>query len=162
MASLLESYYDLPPNVDGVPTLVRLSQNEHGRDLIFNILTYEVINTTGAIAILKGTKPDGNLYTVYGSISGLAVTITEDIQLTAVAGEWDAVITIGLSNDVLYTGLIHFCIEPDPMGTDRIPSESVISGIVERCEQAARQADEIKSYLDTYIEGLVYGDEVAY
>lgn len=162
MASLLESYYDLPPNVDGVPTLVRLSQNEHGRDLIFNILTYEVINTTGAIVILKGTKPDGNLYTVYGSISGLAVTITEDIQLTAVSGEWDAVITIGLSNDVLYTGLIHFCIEPDPMGVDRIPSESVIEGIVERCEQAARQADEIKTYLDTYIEGLVYGDEVAY
>lgn len=162
MASLLKSYYDLSPTVDNVAPVVRLSQNEHGRDLIFNILTYESINTSGAVAILKGTKPDGNLYSVYGTVSGLAVTITEDIQLTAVAGEWSAVITIGLGDDVLYTGLIRFCIEPDPMGTDRIPSESVIGGIVERCEQAARQADEIKSYLDTYIEGLVYGDEVAY
>lgn len=162
MASLLASYYDLPPTPDDVPPTVRLAQNEVGRQLYFTIKTYETLSTTGATVTINGTKPDGNIYSEFVSIDEREVSFVEDAQLTAVAGAWDAKIRVVLGEKVLYTGRIHFIIDADTMDSGRVPSESVLHGVIERCEQAANHADAVKQYIETYIDGLVYGDEVYY
>ena len=73
-------------------TYVSLSQNENGRRLHFRIVGTDI--PTGSIATLAGTKPDGNVYSKAGTIDGNTVIVEEDIQMTAVAGIWDAKLNI--------------------------------------------------------------------
>lgn len=122
-------------------TFVSLSQNENGRQLIFRIIGVSI--PVGSIATLSGTKPDGVVYSTTGTIDGDFVTISEDTQMTAVAGVWDAKIHIVNGGNEIASAIVRFVIEKDPVDAGAIPSDSQLDGIVAECQayaEAARSA----------------------
>lgn len=129
----------------GIPTYVRLSQNENGRKLYFAVTGGEI--PSGSTATMSGTKPDGVVYSKAGSISGNTVTFNEDIQLTAVAGEWPAKIVIVNGGQTVMTARIRFVIDADTVAAGAVPSDSQLEGLV---AQAAAYAEAAK-------DGAFYG-----
>ncbi len=129
----------------GIPTYVRLSQNENGRKLYFAVTGGEI--PSGSTATMSGTKPDGVVYSKAGSISGNTVTFSEDIQLTAVAGEWPAKIVIVNGGQTVMTARIRFAIDADTVAAGAVPSDSQLEGLV---AQAAAYAEAAK-------DGAFYG-----
>jgi len=129
----------------GIPTYVRLSQNENGRRLYFAVTGGEI--PSGSTATMSGTKPDGVVYSKAGTISGNTVTFNEDIQLTAVAGEWPAKIVIVNGGQTVMTARIRFVIDADTVAAGAVPSDSQLEGLV---AQAAAYAEAAK-------DGAFYG-----
>lgn len=129
----------------GIPTYVRLSQNENGRRLYFAVTGGEI--PSGSTATMSGTKPDGVVYSKTGSISGNTVTFNEDVQLTAVAGEWPAKIVIVNGGETVMTARIRFVIDADTVAAGAVPSDSQLEGLV---AQAAAYAEAAK-------DGAFYG-----
>ena len=75
---------EIRPN--GLPTVVRLSQNENGRKLYFRLTGNETAIPSGVTVTISGTKPDGVVYSASGTITNDVVLINENTQMTAVAG----------------------------------------------------------------------------
>lgn len=119
----------------GAVTYVRLSQNENGRKLYFEILGDEI--PSGSTVTLSGTKPDGLVYSTVGELSGNTVTIEEDLQMTAVAGKWDAKIRVYNEGRTIATGRIKFVIDADPVDYGSIPSDSQLDGLVAEVQMYA-------------------------
>lgn len=119
-------------------TFVNLSQNENGRQLIFHIIGVSI--PAGSIATLSGTKPDGVVYSTTGTIEGDFVTVSEDMQMTAVAGVWDAKIHIVNGGNEIASALVRFVVEKDPVDAGAIPSDSQLDGIVAECQAYAEAA----------------------
>lgn len=131
-------YKTLNVEPDGIATVVRLSQNENGREIIFEVLNCTV--PVGSTVTLSGTKPDGNVYSLVGSISDNAVTFAEDIQMTAVGGQWDAKVIIVNGGNTVATGRVRMIIDPDTVDPDAVPSSSQLEGLVAQCEAYAEMA----------------------
>lgn len=127
----------IAPN--GIPTVVRLSQNENGRQLVFELS--EAV-PGGSTVSLSGTKPDGIVYSTDGTVSGNTATFDEDIQLTAAAGCWDAKVIIVNSGDTVATGRIKFIIDPDTVSPGAIPSDSQLDGLIAQAEAYAEAASQ--------------------
>lgn len=111
----------------GIPTYVRLSQNENGRVLNFAVSGDAL--PAGSTVALTGTKPDGAVYSASGTLADNVATFNEDEQLTAVAGEWDAKVEVTNSGNLIATGRIKFVIDADPSGGN-IPSDSQLDGYI--------------------------------
>ena len=127
------------PSVRNLPTLIALSQGENGRSLQFRMVGATI--PSGSSANLSGTKPDGVVYSKAGTVDGNTVIFQEDVQLTAVAGAWDAKIHIVNSGNSVATALIRFIIDPDPVAAGAVPSDTQLEGIVAECKlytEAAR------------------------
>lgn len=127
---------------DGLPTVVRLSQNENGRNLYFRLVGNEDAIPSGVTVTISGTKPDGVVYSKTGSITNDVVLITEDTQLTAVSGTWDAKIKIVSSGQTIATGRVRFEIDADPVAPGSVPSDSQLEGLVAEARQYAETARE--------------------
>ena len=126
------------PSVRNLPTLIALSQGENGRSLQFRMVGATI--PSGSSASLSGTKPDGVVYSKAGTVDGNTVIFQEDVQLTAVAGAWDAKIHIVNSGNSVATALIRFIIDPDPVAAGAVPSDSQLEGIVAECRMYAENA----------------------
>lgn len=126
------------PSVRNLPTLIALSQGENGRSLQFRMVGATI--PSGSSASLSGTKPDGVVYSKVGTVDGNTVIFQEDVQLTAVAGAWDAKIHIVNSGNSVATALIRFIIDPDPVAAGAIPSDTQLEGIVAECKLYAEAA----------------------
>ena len=126
------------PSVRNLPTLIALSQGENGRSLQFRMVGATI--PSGSSASLSGTKPDGVVYSKAGTVDGNTVIFQEDVQLTAVAGAWDAKIHIVNSGNSVATALIRFIIDPDPVAAGAVPSDSQLEGIVAECKLYAEAA----------------------
>lgn len=126
------------PSVKSAPTLIALSQGENGRSLQFRMVGTAI--PSGSSATISGTKPDGAVYSKAGMVDGNTVVFQEDVQLTAVAGAWDAKIRIVNGGDSVATALIRFIIDPDPVAAGAIPSDSQLDGIVTECRLYAENA----------------------
>lgn len=124
---------------DGIPTIVRLSQNENGRNI-----TFELSDAIpgGSTATLAGTKPDGHAYSSIGLVSGNKATFLEDTQLTAVAGSWPAKVYIMNGNNTIATGKVQFIIDEDPVDPCAVESDSQLSGIVAQAQAYANAASQ--------------------
>lgn len=140
MAYLDDIHAVLQVAPSGVPTYVRLSQNENGRRMIFSVAGGEI--PSGSTATISGTKPDGVVYSATCAISGSTVTVDETIQLTAAAGEWDAKIRITNGGNVISTGRIRFVIDADTVDPGAVPSDSELEGLV---AEAAGWAENARS-----------------
>ena len=126
---------------DGVPPMVRLSQNENGRTLQFELCGKgEVTIPNGSTVTISGTKPDGVVYSATGSLSGVIATFSEDVQMTAVAGEWDAKLRIIYNGETIATIKIWFAIDSDSVEPGSVPSESELNGLVAEAQQYAETA----------------------
>lgn len=122
---------------EAAPTRVRLSQNENGRNLYFTLAGNENPIPSGVTVTISGTKPDGTVYSGIGSISNDVVLIPETVQLTAVAGVWDAKVKITSGGNTVATGRIRFLIDADTVAPGSVPSSSVLEGLVEQAQQYA-------------------------
>lgn len=159
------------PSVRNLPTLIALSQGENGRSLQFRMVGATI--PSGSSASLSGTKPDGVVYSKAGTVDGNTVIFQEDVQLTAVAGAWDAKIHIVNSGNSVATALIRFIIDPDPVAAGAVPSDSQLDGIVAECQmyaEAARSAaygspltaSAAADMIDTARVYVYTGDETGY
>lgn len=125
---------------DGLPTVVRLSQNEDGRRLYFRLVGNEDPIPSGVTVTISGTKPDGVVYSATGSITNDVVLINENTQMTAVAGTWDAKIKIVSSGQTIATGRVRFEIDADPVAPGSVPSDSELEGLVAEAQAYAENA----------------------
>lgn len=122
--------------------LLHLSQNENGRML--NIKITDVNIPAGSTAVLAGTKPDGTVYSQAGTLAGNTATFAEDVQMTAVAGTWDAKITVTNGGNCICTARITITIDPDTVAGGAIPSDSQLDGIVAECRSYAEAATTVQ------------------
>ena len=125
---------------DGLPTFVRLSQNENGRNLYFQLAGNEIDIPSNATVTISGTKPDGNVYSGTGSVSDNVVLIPEMLQMTAVAGTWDAKVKITSGGNTIATGRVRFVVDADTVDPDAVPSSSELEGLVAEAQQYAETA----------------------
>ena len=135
---------DININVHGQPsekrlqTFLRLSQNENGRMINFRVLGPPL--PSNCTATFSGTKPDGNVYSKTGTVTGNFVIIEEDIQMTAVAGRWDAQLDIVNGSKNIVTALIKITVEAAAVEAGAVPSDTQLEGYVEQCKQYAETA----------------------
>jgi len=126
---------------EGVPPVIRLSQNENGRVLIFDLVGTGTVNIpTGSVVTISGTKPDGVVYSAEGTLDGTSATFDEDTQMTAVAGEWPAKLRVTYDGETIASVKIWFAIDADPVRPGSVPSESELNGLVAEAQQYAETA----------------------
>ena len=126
------------PTSGGPESFLVLSQNENGRQIRFRILGDDL--PAGCTATFSGTKPDGTVYSASGTIDGNFVLLSEEIQMTAVAGRWDAKLSIAKGTENIMTSLIRVTVVADAVSGDSIPSDSELDGIVAECRSYAEAA----------------------
>lgn len=126
---------------EGVPQVVRLSQNENGRTLSFTLTGAGTVNIpSGSTVTISGTKPDGVVYSQTGTISGTTASFPETTQMTAVSGIWPAKIKVTYNGETIATCKIVMAIDPDPVAPGSVPSSSQLSGLVAEAQQYATYA----------------------
>ena len=123
------------PTSGGPESFLVLSQNENGRQIRFRVLGDDL--PAGCTATFSGTKPDGTVYSASGTIDGNFVLLDEEIQMTAVAGRWDAKLSIAKGTENIMTSLIRVTVVADAVSGDAIPSSSELDGIVAECRAIA-------------------------
>ena len=104
---------------------------------MLNIRITDVNIPTGSTAVLAGTKPDGTVYSQAGTLAGNTATFAEDVQMTAVAGTWDAKITVTNGGNCICTARITITIDPDTVAGGAVPSDSQLDGIIAECRAIA-------------------------
>lgn len=126
------------PSETRAPTPLMLSQNENGRLIYFRILGAQI--PAGSTAVFSGTKPDGNVYSTTGTVDGNFVIVAEAIQMTAVAGKWDAKLDIINDTHNVMTARIRVIVDPDVVDPDAIESDSDLQGLVAEAKYFAENA----------------------
>lgn len=140
MAILDEVLQTLEIQPTGIPTVVRLSQNENGRQIRLTLRGQESSFPAGCLVTISGTKPDGVVYSASGSLDGNVAVINEDMQMTAVAGMWKARVNVTYGGSTIATELIVFEVYADPVDPGSVPSESELNGLVAEAQYWAENA----------------------
>lgn len=125
---------------EGIPTTVRLSQNENGRSLQFVFIGDRITIPNGSVVTISGTKPDGHVYSAEGTLDGEVATFDEEIQMTAAAGEWAAKLKVTHSGLTVATQRLWMIIDADTVLPGSVPSESELNGLVAEAQQYAENA----------------------
>ena len=126
------------PSEKRLRTFLTLSQNENGRLINFRILGAPL--PSNCTATFSGTKPDGNVYSTTGTVTGNFVVVAEDMQMTAVAGVWDAKLDIINGTHNIMTALIRVVVDADVVDPDAIASDSQLQGLVAEAKYYAEEA----------------------
>ena len=126
------------PSEKRLRTFLTLSQNENGRLINFRILGAPL--PSNCVATFSGTKPDGNVYSTTGTVTGNFVVVAEDMQMTAVAGVWDAKLDIINGTHNIMTALIRVVVDADVVDPDAIASDSQLQGLVAEAKYYAEEA----------------------
>ena len=140
MAILDEVLQTLEIQPTGIPTVVRLSQNENGRQIRLTLRGQETNFPAGCLVTISGTKPDGVVYSASGSLDGNVAVINEDTQMTAVSGMWKARVNVTYGGSTIVTELIVFEVYADPVDPGSVPSESELNGLVAEAQYWAENA----------------------
>ena len=80
------------------------------------------------------------MYSKTGTVAGNFVIIQEDMQMTAVAGVWDAKLDIINGSHNIMTALIRVVIDADVVDPDAIASDSQLQGLVAEAKYYAEHA----------------------
>ena len=121
---------DMTPG--GVPLVINVSQYDSDFTLIFDLFssngTFSV--ESGTTAAIRGTKTDGNGYSVTATLSSTTVTVTGDQQMTAVPGDNIFELTLYKNNKELNTANFILKVEDAALDKDNLASGSVIRELV--------------------------------
>lgn len=126
------------PSEKRLRSFLVLSQNENGRTINFRILGSPL--PSSCTATLSGTKPDGNVYSTSGIVAGNFVIVQEDIQMTAVAGVWDAKLDIVNGSHNIMTAIIRITVEGDVVAPGSVPSNSQLDGYIAQAKFYAEES----------------------
>ena len=131
----------------GVPLVINLSQYDSDFTLIFDL--YSTTGTftieSGTTVTIRGTKRDGNGYSVNASLSGTAVTVTGDQQITAIDGINTFELSLWKGSNQLNTANFYVNVERAALDNDTIVSNSVLRELV----NALDHTDEILAAAST-------------
>lgn len=145
---------DLIPQ--GVNPLVYVSQYDKGQTWLINLFVNNLpFNIpSGATVTVQGTKPDSTGFQYACTFSGNVVTVTEEQQMTVLAGKVPCEIVVALSGAKIAS--LNFClaVEPSALSDETIISETQLPLI----EEAAELAEQIPAIVDE-VEGLVEDSE---
>lgn len=137
-----------------VPAVFHLSQYDDDFELVCTLFSsygaFEI--QSGTTVEIRGTKADGNGYSVDATISGNVVTVTGDKQMTAAAGKNEFELTLYHSGKELNTANFIIDVERAALDADTITSESKIKELVDVLQQADEimaAADEVVNAIDT-------------
>ena len=128
---------------DAMVPVIRVSQYDSAFQIIFELVSHytELTIGSGITAKVRGTKTDAKGYSANASIntSAKTVTVTGDIQMTAVPGKciYEIVLYEG-SKEVSSINFI-LAVEPAALDASTIPSESKILEI----QEIGQKADQI-------------------
>lgn len=148
----------------GVQKPVRLKQYSDDFEIVFSLYASrgEFTLESGTTAAIRGRKPDGNVYSEDAviDIEGKTVTVTGDVQITAVSGR--AFFEIVLENDGKELGSINcpFDIYDSAADKDDITSDSVVrelQAVMDQADEiiaAGEQYAEYKQAIDEAVEGV--------
>ena len=135
----------------GVPLVIHLNQYDEDYSLVFDLYASEGTFTieSGTTAQIRGTKTDGEGYSVDATInvSAKTVTVAGDQQMTAAAGRNVFELTLWKGEKELNTQNFILDVEPAALDKDTIGSHSVIKelvAVIDRTDEiiaAAQQAD---------------------
>lgn len=151
MAQIITEMLDVSPG--GIPPIIHLSQYDKlTRTIVFNLIddtgTYYI--SSGAIATVRGTKPDKTGFEYEGIISGNTVTVNVQDQMTVCAGRIPCEIRIsGFDGSVLGTANFLLDIEPAALLDNTTISETELPLIEQAAEAVAptlAAAKEAKTY----------------
>ena len=151
MAQIITEMLDVSPG--GIPPIIHLSQYDKlTRTIVFNLIddtgTYAI--PSGAIATVRGTKPDKTGFEYEGIISGNTVTVNVQDQMTVCAGRIPCEIRIsGFDESVLGTANFLLDIEPAALLDNTTISETELPLIEQATEAVAptlAAAKEAKTY----------------
>jgi len=157
MANIVTKTYDLNITPGGVRTLVNLSQYENGRQLVFRLVGDANISIpSGSTAVIEGTKPDGNVYSGTGTVDAAAGTVTfqEEVQMTAVAGEYMAKVKVLSGSQMVASGIITMLISMDPVSDGAVESDSDVQGLIAEARQVYEGIQNDLNSLDTEVDVL--------
>ena len=146
----------------GVPLVINVSQYDDDFSLEFELYssdgTFTIENST-TVAV-RGTKRDGNGYSVDATLSNSIVTIAGDKQMTAVAGDNIYEITLTKSNKELNTSNFILHVERAALDKNTLASASKIKELVNALDHtdeilaAAQTVDAAISNLETTVQSL--------
>lgn len=150
------------------PLIIHVSQYESDFVYTFNLVSGKSVlaipNT--AIAVIRGTKRDGNGYSVEAALDAEnhKVVVMGDPQLTACAGR--NVFELAIINDekVICTANFFLDVERAPLDSDTIRSETVLhdlQAIINSAATATQAAEEASAAQETVIDILESGVEEA-
>lgn len=146
--------YTLPLDITPgeYPTRVYLSQYDSAFTLIFNLFTSEGTLTlgSGVTASVRGIKRDGNGYSAAATISGTAVTVAGDVQMTAISGEQNFEIVLTKNDKELSTANFTIFVEPAALDKDSFPSNSKIRelvNVIDKTDDLLAAASSVESKL---------------
>ena len=151
MAQIITEMLDVSPG--GIPPIIHLSQYDKlTRTIVFNLIddtgTYAI--PSGAIATVRGTKPDKTGFEYEGIISGNTVTVNVQDQMTVCAGRIPGESRIsGFDESVLGTANFLLDIEPAALLDNTTISETELPLIEQATEAVAptlAAAKEAKTY----------------
>ncbi|MBE6005585.1 MAG: hypothetical protein E7238_00170 [Sarcina sp.] len=155
-----------PFNLDMVPggkqPVVRINQYDSDFRLAFSLFARkgEFNLESGTEASIRGTKPDKNVYTAACDIDieSKIVTVTGDVQITAVAGESTFEIVLTKDGEELSSANFPIIVEKAAANKDTIQSDSVVRELVAVLDKsgeiiaAGAQYDEYKAEIESAME----------
>lgn len=132
--------FDLDITPGGVPLSVHTSQyDDNSRTYKFRLFSSAgaLKLPAGVTAAIRGTKPDGNVFSYDAEIMGTEVSVVITKQMTAVAGKCRCEIVLYLGNTELGTANFLLVVEKTAMDKDSIRSDSEVRELVEIMDNSA-------------------------
>ena len=132
--------YDLDITPGGVPLSIHASQyDDSSRTYKFRLFSSAgaLALPTGVTATIRGTKPDGTVFSYDASIMNTQVSVVLTKQMTAVAGKVRCELVLYLGETELGTANFNLVIERAAMDKDTIASDSEVRELVEIMDHSA-------------------------
>lgn len=132
--------FDLDVTPGGIPLTIHASQYDaSSRTFLFRLFSSagELALPKGVTATIRGSKPDGNVFSYNAEIIGTQVSIELTKQMTAVAGKVRCEIVLYLGETELGTANFILAVERAAMDKDTMVSDSEVRELVEIMDKSA-------------------------
>ena len=163
--------YNLDMLPGSIPVIVPVSQYDDDYTLVFSLYSSEGEFTiqSGTTAVVKGTKSDGNGYSVDATlnITDKVVTVTGDKQMTACDGKQVFELALLKSGKTLNTANFILNVERAALDKDTLGSESKIRelvNVIDRTDEiiaAAQTSDAAKTAIERLTATATAASETA-
>lgn len=138
----------------GVTPVVHLSQYDEAFQLEFTLYsrTGELDIPSGATAMIEGTKLDGKAYSANAAISGNVVTVTGDVQISAVAGNNPFQIVLKSGNSTIGSANFTISVERAALDYDTVSDSKLaqIQDISGTAAQLTAAAENVTDGVETF------------